>query len=604
METANSSVFLYLAIVILIAALIAFLLRKRNRGLSAVQQSDLLDITSGLVEYPVLIISDDFTVQYINQYMKKYIAANVGNSLKKISKKPFIKIDGIWRSLSDLIQIYRLKAIDDLLYLAEVAIRTQNDEKVVNIRIYGTDHHFGSTKSIGIAIFNISDKSDISKIHFQNTTTGLPNHNRALADIGLMVNSSLSSGKKFAVAVISIDHFLEIVTVIGYNESLAKVVLIAKYLQEVSVKKGFSLYHMTSNNFLLVIPEIESTQEGVVLVEKYKTDCENLLHRKNPEIHFTISSGISIYPDNDIENLINGAYRALLSANKQGDGCTIVVEPDKRTKLPERTVEYKEIKNALENDQFSIYYQPIYSAELETVVGAEALVRWIHPTKGVVPPGLFLPLVEKTGFMKQLSTQIAVKVITQLATWKKHGFKKIQVSINLSMREFEAGDFHDILYALLEKNSIDSAQLKVEITENVAMSNEKYTREQFQKLKHIGIDISLDDFGMGYSSFSMLRSLPIDTVKIDRSFVTDMIFNKDHQAIVKAMIAMAHSLGLKVVAEGIEDMQTKSILDGLGCDYLQGYFLGKPMPTYEFQELIRTDRQLSISDDIIPLEDA
>ncbi|NKQ41128.1 MAG: EAL domain-containing protein [Sulfurovum sp.] len=561
----------------------------------------MLDISADLIEQPTIILAETYEVIFVNNEFQKYIEAKKGDSLKKVSSFPLVQIKGDWASLANIIQMRLERADGDTLYINNVLVTVDEKSKPVNIKItgYKIDQKM---PYIGLVIYDIADKLELSKLHYQNATTGLPNHNKAMADIGLMVNKMLSKEKKFAVALISIDNFLEIISVVGYHRSLIKVSLIAKYLQDVSIRQGLSLYHMTSNNFLLLLPEIKSTQEGVALIDRYKTDCENLLHSKNNDLHFSISSGISIYPDNDTENLINGAYRALLLANNQGAGCTIVVKPDKDTTKAERLVEYKEIKKALENDQFSIYYQPIYNTESNLIAGAEALVRWIHPDKGVIPPGHFLPLVEKTGFMKQLSTQIAIKVITQLHTWKAHGFKKIQVSVNLSMREFEAGDFHDIIYTLLEKNNIGSSQLKIEITENIAMFNENYTLDQFTKLKEIGIDISLDDFGIGYSSFSMLRALPVDTIKLDRSFVTDMIFNKDHYSIVKAMIAVAHSLDLKVVAEGIEDMQTASMLKDLDCDYLQGYYLGKPMPVFEFQELIRSDMQLSKTDDIILID--
>jgi EAL domain-containing protein (putative c-di-GMP-specific phosphodiesterase class I) len=377
---------------------------------------------------------------------------------------------------------------------------------------------------------------------------------------------------------------------------------IGKYLQKVSHQSNLQLYHMTSNNFLLLIPDIATAEDGRKLVDRYKADCEQLLHNKNTSLQFTISSGISFYPDNHIEHLINSAYHALSLATEQGLGYTVIAAADQVKKKEPRRIEYSEIKKALELEQFTLYYQPIYKGSSHTVVSAEALIRWEHPTKGVIPPGQFLPLIEKTGFMKSMSEYVTREAVRQLATWNSLGFRKIQLAINLSIREFEAEDYPRLLSTLLEKNKVDTSQFKVEITENIAMTNEIYSTAQFTELKKLGIGISLDDFGTGYSSFSMLESFPIDTVKIDRGFVTDMAQNKDHYTIVKSMIAMTHALGMKVIAEGIENKVTLTALQELGCDYMQGYYLGKPMPAFEFQELIRSDRQVPEADEIIMLD--
>ena len=589
---------------IVITALVLILLylnQKRQTRLLRQNKENIFTISSRLIDHPVIIFSDTHQVICANEQIQKFIKAKRGDSLDKISKLPVFIIDGEEKSLIDLLGIYQERATDDTLYIANVSINNKRGEKPVSLRLSsaGTDK---SAVYIGVAIFDATENLELSKIYYQNTVTGLPNHNKAMADIGLMAHHYAPSSKRFAVAVISIDNFLEIISIVGYKESLHVVSLIARYLQAVSVKNNLKLYHVTSNNFLLILPHVQSIQESNLLVEKYKTDCEALLHSNNAQLHYTISSGISIYPDNGIENLVNSAYKALLLAKRQGLGYTMIAQADQKNTEAESSIKYSEIKRALEQGEFMLYYQPIYDTKKETVVGAEALIRWKHPIKGIVPPGLFLPLVEKTGFMKHLGEYVAKEAIEQLAIWKKLGFQEIQVSINLSLREFETMDYPLILDTLLHNNLINTSQLKVEVTENIAMVNEKYSAKQFAKLKKLGIGISLDDFGTGYSSFSMLEAFPIETLKIDRSFVGDMPKNKDHRTIVKAMIAMAHSLGIKVIAEGIEDQKTAEILKALECDYMQGYHLGRPMPVFEFQELIRSNDQVSNFDDIIALE--
>jgi len=595
-----SIVIIIVSVACLIISLL-YLYQKYQTKTLLNHEENILNISSRLIGHPFIVFSDRRQVAFANEQIQKFIKAKQGDSIEEIADLPDFSIEGEKKSLVDLLNMYQEKSAEDILYLSNVGIRSQKEEHSVSLQLHGAGQKKGNTY-IGVAIFDAAEDLELSKMHYQNMSTGLPNHNKAMADIGLMAHRYSSSSNRFAVAVISVDNFLEIISIIGYKESLQVVSLIARYLQAVSVKNNLKLYHVSSNNFLLILPNVQSTQESNLLIEKYKADCEALLHSNNTQLHYTISSGISIYPDNGIENLINNAYKALLLAKRQGLGYTMIAQTDQHNAQTEAPVKYSEIKRALDRGEFALYYQPIYDTDKEAIVSAEALIRWIHPTKGIIPPGLFLPLVEKTGFMKHLGEYVAREAIEQLAIWKKLGFREIQVSINLSLREFETMDYPLILDTLLHNNSINTSQLKVEVTENIAMVNEKYSATQFAKLKKLGIGISLDDFGTGYSSFSMLEAFPIETLKIDRSFIGDMATNKDHHTIAKAMIAMAHSLGIKVIAEGIEDEKTAERLKILKCNNMQGNYFGRPMPVFEFQELIRSDNQVSNFDDIIALE--
>ena len=587
-----------------IACLIFYYLYRHYKLQSKLQlkkEEHILNISSNLADHPMIIFSDTYRVIFANHQIQKFIKAKQGDALEEILPLPLFFIEKEEKSLVDLLDFYKEKAVDEILRISNVTLKNQKEEYRISLRISAAEGK-KHVKYIGITILETTEHLEHSKPYYQNSTTGLPNHNKAMEDIGFMAYRYTSSNKRFAVAVISVDNFLEIISIVGYRESLQVVSLIARYLQAVSAKSHLKLYHATSNNFLLILPDIYTIQECNILVEKYKTDCEALLHSNNAQLHYTISSGISIYPDNDIKNLVNSAYKALLLAKKQGLGYTMVAASDQQSGEANAPVKFSEIKRALEQEEFSLYYQPIYDTQKEQITAAEALIRWMHPTKGIIPPGLFLPLVEKTGFMKHLGEFVAKKAIEQLAIWKKLGFREIQVSINLSLREFETMDYPLILDTLLHNNRINTSQLKVEVTENIAMTNKEYSAKQFAKLKKLGIAISLDDFGTGYSSFSMLESFPIDTLKIDKSFVEHMSKSKERRTIVSAMITMSHALGIKVIAEGIEDKQTAVILKHLGCDYMQGYYFGKPMAVFEFQELIRSDKQVSNFDDIIAIE--
>jgi len=562
------------------------------------EQQEIFSLYTSITDHPIIIFSEENTLLYSNDAFEKAFQVKATTD-----DPPMFRTHYTWESAIELSSLHDKAPNNGLLSFTNVQMKIA--DKIEDIDIEIKKHPLtkkGESSIIGIAIHKRASKTEVPTQHYTNTLSGLPNYNQAIADIGILTGKTSVSKQKFIVAIMSIDTPLKITTLIGYDHLQEIIIYLARYLESIKEENNFSVYHMNNNHFILLLPEVDSDRKGVDLIEKHKTDCENLLHHKETHIQFTISTGIAIYPYNK-SHLIDVAYTALLTSKDQGVGYTTVAKPDRMINTPEKApIEYSDIKYALEADQFTVYYQPIFDLEKNVLAGAEALIRWIHPEKGLIPPGLFLPIVEKTGFMKLLSEFVASKIIQQLSTWKKLGFRKIQVAINLSMREFESEDYYLLLKDLLQKHQISASQLKVEITENVAMFNEEYSLSQFKKLEELGIQISLDDFGTGYSSFSMLEAFPINTLKLDRSFVYDMTQNADHYNIVKAMIAMAHSLNIKVIAEGIEDQETANALKLLHADYVQGYYFGKPMPIFEFQELIRQKKQESSSGEVILLD--
>jgi len=578
-------------------------MRKKAKDISNTLKINkkLFDLISYTIDRPVLILNNQHELIYSNEQMQEYLPSKPNkNTLKKVIKGPFVYIHNLPKSISDLYDICRKSNTKNVLKIDNVIVLDEGKEKRIILHLALTSVEKG-VSYLYISMIPVEIAIGTPNAYYVNTETDLPNYRKAVADIGIMANKMRASKKKFAVALLSIDNFLEIKSSIGYDGSYTITLLVAKYFKELLSKENFQLYHFSEDSFMLILSGMQTEQECSSWTERHKSVCEHMLHQYNNTVHFTLSAGICIYPSSTHNKLIQTAHQALLLARKKGLGCTITKVSHSLDHVPADTIQYNDIKKALENNEFVLYYQPIYDLEKNIIVGAEALIRWAHPEKGILTPYHFLPIVEKTSFMKPLSEYVSRKAIEQLATWKKLGFRKIQVSINLSMREFEEEDYPHILDTLLKKNAIETSQLKVEITENIAMTNEKYSLAQFTKLKESGIEISLDDFGTGYSSFSMLEAFPIDTLKIDKSFVTDMVKNEDHYSIVKAMISMAHSLNIKVIAEGIEDKEVASLLGSMMCDYVQGYYFSRPIPAFEFQELIRHN-QTSDIDGIIILD--
>ncbi|MBL0720981.1 MAG: EAL domain-containing protein, partial [Sulfurovum sp.] len=233
------------------------------------------------------------------------------------------------------------------------------------------------------------------------------------------------------------------------------------------------------------------------------------------------------------------------------------------------------------------YYQPYIDMNSGTIEGAEALIRWKHPDRGLISPIEFIPLAEKTGFIIELGKFVIEEAIKQQKKWELFDFHKLPIAINLSLREIETGDMVDFVEQLLKKYQINPALLNFEITENIGMVNAEVAKKEFLALKKLGVSLALDDFGTGYASFSYLKDFPLDILKIDLTFISNIIANEEHQKIVKAMINLGHNFNLKVIAKGIEDKETHDLIQSYKCDMAQGYYFSKPLPVFEFQELIR-----------------
>jgi len=245
------------------------------------------------------------------------------------------------------------------------------------------------------------------------------------------------------------------------------------------------------------------------------------------------------------------------------------------------------VHDAIGKEEFEVYYQPIVRTKDHEVVAAEALIRWKHPIHGYIPPDLFIPMLEKSGSIIELGRYVLSEVLKQQKRWEMFKFKPIEVSINMSLLEIESDGFVEHVTQQLMEHQVPPELIKFEITEGTAMENESQADRQLHGLKKLGVSLSLDDFGTGYTSFSYLKQFPADILKIDKSLVDYVLINEEDQRIVKAMIDLGHTLGMKIVVEGIENQKMAEMLASFGCDYLQGYYFGKPQPAYEFQELIR-----------------
>ena len=423
---------------------------------------------------------------------------------------------------------------------------------------------------------------------YRHKLTALPNLAQAQSDLNALYAKLHLHEQKIALVLMDIDNFSRLRSIVGYEQSNIILVKFAKYLTYLANRLNFSVYHTAHNNFLLTITDFNSEAEVLDIVNTIRNELKSFYKIGNSKLHLTASVGISIYPDSSTTlNLLDDAYKALSYAEKKGDNRVEVHHPHNAQHGYDELQLYNEMHLALEKNEFEVYYQPIVDAKTEEIVSAEALIRWKHPKHGLIVPTIFVPIMEKTGVIVELGKYVREEVLKQQKRWELFDFKQVPVAINISMMELESEGFVESVMEDLEVHQVMAKLIKFEITEGSAMISEERTRKKLMQLQKSGIDIALDDFGTGYTSFNYLKNIPANILKIDRSLIINIVRSEEDQRIVKAMIELGHTLGMKIVVEGVEDTHMFTKIVDLGSDYIQGYYFFKALPVFEFQELLR-----------------
>jgi EAL domain-containing protein (putative c-di-GMP-specific phosphodiesterase class I) len=301
------------------------------------------------------------------------------------------------------------------------------------------------------------------------------------------------------------------------------------------------------------------------------------------------SIGITIYPvdNDDLDGLVKNADSAMYHAKAQGRNNFQFYSAELTARAQSRLDMETSLRRALERREFLLHYQPKFSLETGAMTGVEALIRWQHPELGMVPPQDFIGIAEESGLILPIGEWVLRAACRQVKHWHDEGLAQVKLAVNLSTKQFRHSLLHETLAGVLAETGFDPRYLEFEITESVLMEGSAAVSEVLAELKAMGISISLDDFGTGYSSLSYLKRFPIDALKIDRSFVRDVPADHDDAAIVRAIIAMSRSLRMKVIAEGVETEEQQQFLRAEGCDEIQGYLSGRPVPAEEFLQALR-----------------
>ncbi len=423
----------------------------------------------------------------------------------------------------------------------------------------------------------------VKYLAFYDTLTGFPNRNMLYDSLFHAIRINNGGKQTVALLLLDLDHFQEINDTLGHLRGDLLLQEVGRRIRQ-SVWEQDMVARLGGDEFGVLLPKLADVEDAHVVSRKILKCLEPPFTIENTPVAVETSIGIALYPKHgeDADVLFQRADVALYVAKRKGLGYTVYT-PEQDQYNPRRLALMGELRHAIETGQIFPLYQPKIDIQIGQVVGVEALVRWKHPKHGVIPPVDFIHLTERTGLVHLFAHRVLNTALCQCQAWHQAGFP-LSVAVNLSVRNLEDPQLPNRIAELLKTCGMKAEWLDLEITESVIMADPARAREVLCHLNKMGFRLSIDDFGTGYSSLGYLRKLPVHSIKIDKSFVMDMVVNEDDGVIVRSIIDLAHNLGLKVVAEGVESQEVLDRLKELGCDQAQGYHMSRPLPAPELTQ--------------------
>jgi diguanylate cyclase (GGDEF)-like protein len=416
-----------------------------------------------------------------------------------------------------------------------------------------------------------------------DTVTGLPNKVLLIDMLRNEMRGADANGRGLVICTLRLERFFELCNVLGSEGSDKLVCHIAKHLGQLAQDKG--VLARTGREEFVIVYRLQQAALDPAALERFITERQFSIEENGYTLYIEFTLGLAVYPDHaqDAQQLLTKAEQAMLQARKDGQQWN-VYDADQEQFFVRHHLLFGQLREALHKQRLQVHYQPQFDLATGRMLGAEALSRWNDPSVGIVPPAVFIPVAEQSGLIRTLTTWVVGECMRECARWHSLGLD-LDISINLSARNLLDPELMGVLQAGLAQSGIHPARVHLEITESCFMASPERTMDIIQRIHDAGLRLSIDDFGTGYSSLSYMRSLPVDELKIDQSFVRTVLFNPGDQAIVSSTIELAHCLNLSVVAEGIEDQETADWLQERGCDIGQGYHFSHPLTPDAFVAL-------------------
>ncbi|RZI43020.1 EAL domain-containing protein [Herbaspirillum sp. HC18] len=455
----------------------------------------------------------------------------------------------------------------------------------------------GNPKYYSTVVEDISRRKQIEEelLHLANhdALTSLPNRSLLLDRLAQALVFAGKSGGQVAVVLIDLDRFKNINDSLGHDIGDKIIVEIARRLSA-SVRIGDTVARLGGDEFVLIRPDAAREDAVATMAQQVLAALSRPITVQGHEFYPTGSIGISMFPRDglDAQTLLKNADTAMYRAKDAGRNNFQFYAHEMNSRALDRLKLETGLRRALEREEFIVHYQPQMDIASGQVVGVEALLRWQQPGRAMVQPNDFIPIAEETGLIVPIGEWVLRRACAQIRSWRQAGmFPDLKIAVNLSARQFKQQDMVKMVSRVLEETGCLPGWLELEITESVIMENPGEATETLHRLSRMGVHLSIDDFGTGYSSLSYLKRFPIDALKIDRSFVRDITTDADDAAIAKAVIALAHSLKLSVIAEGVETAEQLDFLRRQKCDHMQGYYLSEPLPVEQFEAFMRQSKR-------------
>jgi diguanylate cyclase (GGDEF)-like protein len=429
---------------------------------------------------------------------------------------------------------------------------------------------------------------ELSRLARHDALTDLPNRILFKDRLTQAISLAVRQGKQLAVMYLDLDHFKKI------NDSLGHAVG-DKLLQSVArrlvscVRRTDTVSRLGGDEFVILLSQVERGEDAAVSARKIIRAMAAPHIFDNKSLDVRVSIGVSTYPTDgaDSNSLMDKADTALYDAKEHGRNTYQFFRPDMNARLAERRLLEGELRYALGRNEFFLHYQPKFNLQTGQITGVEALIRWLHPQRGIVPPGQFVPIAEECGLMLPLGRWVLLEACRQSRAWSDSGLGVVSVAVNVSATEFGDKDFLSEVRAVLIATGVDPSNLELEMTESALMDDAESTLVTLGALKAMGVQLAIDDFGTGYSSFTYLRRFPVDALKLDQSFVQEIVGDPSDANIVSAMINIGNSEKLRVIAEGVETRAQLKFLQRHGCGEGQGYYFSHPVVAGEAGKLLR-----------------
>ena len=516
--------------------------------------------------------------------------------LKDVIGKPITQcIPGLRRSNPELFQIYGRVARSGVPERFETFVQEMGMWFSISVYSIERDHF--------IVVFdNITDRKKAEEqvrflVH-HDALTELPNRLVVRDRFEQAMIYSTRARSKAALLFLDIDHFKTINDTLGHTVGDALLQQVAMRLRE-CVRTTDTVSRQGGDEFLIVLPDVHGASEISTIVAKIIERLAPFFTTEgHPDLTATASLGVAVYPDDgdDFDTLLRKADTAMYHAKEAGRNRCSFFDRQMNADADQRLALRNELRHALERDEFVLHYQPQVDLTSGAVIGAEALIRWRHPERGLLAPGHFISIAEESGLIVPIGEWVLHEVCRQAVAWQKAGLPVLVVAANLSAVQFKHGELEKTVVSALLKSGIDPCLLELELTESILIKNTEHVLTTIKRIKSFGIKLSIDDFGTGYSSLAYLKRFAVDKLKIDQSFIRDLETDTGDAAIVRAIIQMGRSLGLRTIAEGVENERVMEHLRVCHCDEVQGYHIARPMGADDFATFLasRPDKRQAV----------